>query len=253
VYTHVERHLALESLSGGTDLCTAFVGGVRVLPIYAGEIQGASLGAHVQSFSPDGTALLDTVGELVLTAPMPSMPIGFWNDPEQTRYRASYFELYPGIWRHGDWISINARGGCVIYGRSDATINRQGIRMGTSEIYRVVESLPEIIDSLIVDLELLGRTSYMPLFVVLREGSSLDDHVRQAINQALRRDISPRHVPDEIFAIPEVPYTLSGKKLEVPIRRILLGHPVAEALSQGAVRNPAALAFFVQLAERLNA
>jgi acetoacetyl-CoA synthetase len=251
VYANVNARLALESLSGGTDLCTAFVGGARVLPIYAGEIQGASLGAHVQSLGPDGEPLIDQVGELVIRAPMPSMPIGFWSDPNHARYLASYFEMYPGIWRHGDWIKINARGGCVIYGRSDSTINRQGVRMGTSEIYRAVESIPEIVDSLVVDLELLGRESYMPLFVVLREGAQLDDGLRGRIRQTLRRDISPRHVPDEIYVIAEVPYTLSGKKVEVPIRRILLGHPLAQAVSPGSLRNPAALEFFVQLAARL--
>lgn len=250
VYAHVNPRLALESLSGGTDVCTAFVGGARIQPIYAGEIQGASLGAKVQAYSPDGAPLIDTVGELVITEPMPSMPLYFWNDPGNVRYLASYFDVYPGVWRHGDWISINERGGCVIYGRSDSTINRQGIRMGTSEIYRVVEALPEVVDSLIVDLELLGRDSYMPLFVVLREGVALDAPLIERIRQALRREVSPRHVPDAIFAIPEVPYTLSGKKLEVPIRRILLGHPVSEALSTGALRNPAALDFFLRFAEQ---
>jgi acetoacetyl-CoA synthetase len=252
VYAHVNPRLALESLSGGTDLCTAFVGGARVLPIYAGEIQGRSLGANVQAFGPDGAPLIDEVGELVITEPMPSMPIYFWNDPAGARYRSSYFDVYPGVWRHGDWIKINARGGCVIYGRSDATINRQGIRMGTSEIYRVVEAIPEIVDSLIVDLELLGRDSYMPLFVVLRPGVTLDDGLRERIRQALRQAISPRHVPDEVVAISEVPYTLSGKKLEVPIRRILLGHPVEVALSEGSLRNPGAVEVFVEFARRLN-
>ncbi|HNP74033.1 MAG TPA: acetoacetate--CoA ligase [Kouleothrix sp.] len=251
VYAHVSPRLALESLSGGTDVCTAFVGGVRVQPIYAGEIQGASLGANVQAFGPGGRALVGEVGELVITAPMPSMPIAFWNDPGGARYRASYFDMYPGVWRHGDWIAINERGGCVIYGRSDSTINRQGVRMGTSEIYRVVEGLPEIADSLVVDLELLGRESFMPLFVVLRAGASLDEGLRQRIRQALRQEVSPRHVPDEIVAIDEVPYTLSGKKLEVPIRRILLGHPVGVALSAGSLRNPAALDFFLRFADRL--
>ena len=251
IYEHINPRLALESLSGGTDVCTAFVGGARIQPIYAGEIQGASLGAHVQSFDPGGRALLDEVGELVITAPMPSMPLRFWNDPGDARYLASYFDMYPGVWRHGDWIKINARGGCVIYGRSDSTINRQGIRMGTSEIYRAVESIPEIVDSLIVDLELLGRESYMPLFVVLREGAALDDALQTRIRQTLRREISPRHVPDAIFAIREVPYTLSGKKLEVPIRRILLGHSPEVALSAGSLRNPAALDFFLALAREM--
>ncbi len=164
VYDNINPHLALESLSGGTDLCTPFVGGVPTQPVYAGEIQGASLGAKVQAFNEAGEPVLDEVGELVITEPMPSMPLYFWNDPDMARYKASYFEMFPGVWRHGDWISFNERGGCVIYGRSDSTINRMGIRMGTSEFYRVVEAFEEIADSLIIDLELLGRESYLPLF-----------------------------------------------------------------------------------------
>ena len=248
IYAQVNSRLALESLSGGTDLCTAFVGGVRIQPIYEGEIQGAALGAAVAAFNEAGEPVIDEVGELVITRPMPSMPLYFWNDPGMVRYRESYFEMYPGIWRHGDWIEFNARGGCVIYGRSDATINRQGVRMGTSEIYRVVEALPEVADALVVDLELLGRESFMPLFVVLREGAVLDDRLRGRIRERLRREVSPRHVPDEIIAIEEVPYTLSGKKMEVPVRRILLGHDPARAANVGAMRNPAALDVFISLA-----
>lgn len=249
IYENVNRHLALESLSGGTDLCTAFVGGARTMPIYAGEIQGASLGAKVQAFNEAGQAVLDEVGELVITEPMPSMPLYFWNDPTNERYLASYFELFPGIWRHGDWIKFNERGGCIIYGRSDSTINRQGVRMGTSEIYQAVESLPDILDSLIIDLEALGRESYMPLFVVLREGATLDDDLKQQIRQKLRQDVSPRHVPDDIIAIEQVPYTLSGKKMEVPIRQILLGQDVEKAANLGAMRNPEAIQFFVDFAK----
>ncbi|MEM7539204.1 MAG: acetoacetate--CoA ligase [Chloroflexota bacterium] len=252
IYENVNKHLALESLSGGTDVCTAFVGGARTMPIYAGEIQGASLGAEVQAFNDVGEPVIDEVGELVLTKPMPSMPVFFWNDENNERYLGSYFEMYPGIWRHGDWIKINERGGCVIYGRSDSTINRQGVRMGTSEIYQAVESLPEIMDSLIIDLELLGRESYMPLFVVLREGAVLDDDLTQRLKQKIRSDISPRHVPNEVFVIDEVPYTLSGKKMEVPIRRILLGQDVEKAANPGAMRNPEAIGFFVALSEKLN-
>lgn len=251
VYNHVNPHLALESVSGGTDLCTAFVGGQRLSPIYAGEIQAACLGAHVQAFNEAGRPVIDEVGELVITAPMPSMPLYFWNDPDQTRYRASYFDMFPGVWRHGDWIKFNRRGGCVIYGRSDSTINRQGIRMGTSEIYRVVEGLPEIADSLVVDLEMLGRPSYMPLFVVLRPGVTLDDALKARLKRQIRQDISPRHAPDEIFAIAEIPYTLSGKKMELPIRRILLGEPADKVVNPGAMRNPAALHFFIQLHKQL--
>ena len=184
IYDNINPHLALESLSGGTDLCTAFVGGVRIQPIYRGEIQGASLGAKVQAFNEAGQPVLDEVGELVIAEPMPSMPLYFWGDPEMARYRESYFEMFPGIWRHGDWISFNERGGCVIYGRSDSTINRQGIRMGTSEFYRVVEAFDEVADSLIIDLELLGRESYLPLFVVLREDGTLDDALKAASSSA---------------------------------------------------------------------
>jgi acetoacetyl-CoA synthetase len=223
-----------------------------LLPIYAGEIQGAALGARIEAYDDAGEAVVDEVGELVITKPMPSMPIYFWNDPDRERYTGSYFEMYPGVWRHGDWIKFNERGGCVIYGRSDSTINRQGIRMGTSEIYQAVESLPEILDSLIVDLELLGRDSYLPLVLVLREGKELDGDLTARLKQKIRQDISPRHVPDEIFVIDQIPYTLSGKKMEVPIRRILLGHPVQKAANPGAMRNPDSLQFFIKLAEKLN-
>ena len=247
IYQNVNQELALESVSGGTDLCTAFVGGCRLLPIYAGEIQGPALGAKVEAYDENGETVLDEVGELVISAPMPSMPLFFWNDPENRRYKASYFEMFPGIWRHGDWIKFNDRGGCVIYGRSDSTINRQGIRMGTSEIYRAVESLPEITDSLVVDLELLGRKSFMPLFVVLAEGTFLDNALKGQINQKIRRDVSPRHVPNEIIAVDQIPYTLSGKKMEVPVRRILLGEDPDKAANPGAMRNPESIQFFVNL------
>ncbi|MCB8960107.1 MAG: acetoacetate--CoA ligase [Ardenticatenales bacterium] len=252
IYDNINRDLALESLSGGTDLCTAFVGGARNQPIYLGEIQGASLGAKVQAFNEAGEPVIDEVGELVITEPMPSMPIYFWNDPGMARYRESYFEMYPGIWRHGDWISFNERGGCVIYGRSDATINRQGVRMGTSEIYRVVESFDEVLDSLIIDLEFHGRASFMPLFLVLRDGAALDEELEQRIRQKLRADVSPRHVPDVMIAIDQVPYTLSGKKMEVPVRKILLGLDPHRAANLGAMRNPEAIDFFRDYAHRLS-
>lgn len=252
LYDNINRDLALESLSGGTDVCTAFVGGVRSQPIYAGELQGRSLGAAVRAFDDDGHELIDAVGELVITEPMPSMPVMFWNDPDMARYRASYFDVYPGIWRHGDWIRINARGGGVIYGRSDSTINRQGIRMGTAELYRVIESFPEVSDSLIIDLEMLGRESRLLLFIVLKEGKAFNDSLRRQIIQRLRRDISPRHAPDEIVPVPEVPYTLSGKKMEVPIRKILLGFDVETAVKASAMRNPESLDFFIAYARRID-
>ncbi len=251
IYDNINRDLALESVSGGTDLCTAFVAGCRLLPVYAGEIQCATLGARVEAFNKDGQPVIDEVGELVITKPMPSMPIFFWNDPGDLRYRDSYFDMYPGIWRHGDWIKFTPRGSCIIYGRSDSTINRQGIRMGTSEIYRVVESLPEIVDSLVIDLEILGGESYLPLFVVLAPGSVMDDALRRKILQKVRLDVSPRHAPNEIFEIEQVPYTLSGKKLEVPVRRILLGEPVDKAVNPDAMRNPESILYFEKMASTL--
>ena len=249
VYQHIQSDLALESLSGGTDLCTAFVGGARTLPIYAGVIQGASLGAKVEAYDANGKSLVDEMGELVITEPMPSMPIYFWGDDSQTRYQDSYFSMYPGIWRHGDWIKIDQQGGCVIYGRSDSTINRHGIRMGTGEIYEVVESFDEVADSLIVDLELLGRKSRLLLFLVLQPNAELSDQLTESMKQKIRQTISPRHVPDDLRQIDEVPYTLSGKKMEVPIRKILLGMDYGQAANQGAMRNPESLGYFISLAK----
>ena len=252
-YEEFAADAVLESLSGGTDLCTAFVNGIRTEPIYRGEIQGPSLGADVRSLDENGNELIDDVGELVIAQPMPSMPLYFWNDPDGERYRESYFAMYEGIWRHGDWLRITPRGGCVIYGRSDSTINRRGIRMGTSEIYRVVEAFAEVQDSLIIDLEMLGHDSYLPLFVVVQPNQELDDDLKRRICAALSEQISPRHVPDAILAIDQVPYTLSGKKMEVPIRKILLGLPRDVAANPGAMRNPESLAFFENYAEVLAA
>lgn len=251
VYDKVKRDIVLESISGGTDLCTAFIGGCPVLPVYAGEIQARCLGAKVEAFNEAGQSVVDQVGELVITEPMPSMPLFFWNDPDNRRYRESYFEMFPGIWRHGDWLKINQRGGCVIYGRSDATINRQGIRMGTSEIYQAVEGVAEVIDSLVVDLEALGQASYMPLFVVLQEGATLDEMLKEKIKGKIRQDISPRHVPDDIFAVPQIPKTLSGKKMELPVRKILLGYPVEQAANPDAMSNPESIQFFIDLAREI--
>lgn len=253
IYDNINADLALESLSGGTDLCTAFVGGARTMPIFAGEIQGAGLGAKVEAYNEAGEPVVDEVGELVITKPMPSMPLFFWNDAEMARYKSSYFEMFPGIWRHGDWIKFNERGGCIIYGRSDSTINRQGIRMGTSEIYRVVESFEEVVDSLIVDLEFRGRDSFMPLFLMLREGEALTDELQKKIKAKLRADVSPRHVPNEILLTEQIPYTLSGKKMEVPIRKMLLGLDIEKAANPGAMRNPESIAFFLNYAQQLAA
>ena len=251
VYAHVKSDLWLASISGGTDVCGCFIAGAPILPVYSGELQCRALGVNAQAYDTDGNSVIGVMGELVVTEPMPSMPIYFWNDPDGRRYRESYFEMYPGTWRHGDWVVINERGGVVIYGRSDSTINRQGVRMGSSEIYRVVEGLPEVLDSLVVDLEGLGGASYMPLFVVLREGVELDAALERKIKDAIRTALSPRHVPDAIFAIPDVPRTLSGKKLEVPVKKILMGVPVERAANPDSLRNPELLPFFVDLAAKL--
>lgn len=251
VYDHVKQQIWLASISGGTDVCSGFVGGSILLPVYAGEIQCRNLGANVQAFDEQGQPLIDEVGELVITAPMPSMPLYFWNDPTGKRYQESYFTMYPGIWRHGDWIQITSRGSAIIYGRSDSTLNRMGVRMGSSEIYRVVESLPEILDSLIVGIELAGGRYYMPLFVVLKEHQELDDSLKATIREKLRSSISPHHVPDEVFAIPEVPRTLSGKKLEVPVKKLLMGIPLDAAISTDAMSNPQSIHYFITFAERL--
>ena len=241
VYRHLGPDVWLFSTSGGTDLCTAFIGGCPTLPVYAGELQARSLGASVEAFDEAGQPVVEEVGELVITEPMPSMPLYFWNDPDGERYRSSYFDLYPGVWRHGDWIKITERGTAVIYGRSDSTINRGGVRMGTSEIYSVVEALPEVLDSLVVDV---GEA--MLLFLVMREGSGLDDELKARLRQRLREACSPRHVPDEIEAIAEIPRTLSGKKLEVPVKKILTGADPARVASRDSLANPEALDFFVQ-------
>jgi acetoacetyl-CoA synthetase len=251
VYERIKRDLWLASISGGTDVCTAFVGGCPLLPVYAGEIQCRCLGCAIYAFDEQGRPVQDQVGELVIAEPLPSMPLYFWNDPDGRRYRESYFEQYEGIWRHGDWCKITERGGVIIYGRSDATINRMGIRMGTSELYRAVEDIPEILDSLVVDLEGLGRASYMPLFVVLAPGAALDEALTQRIKAKIRALLSPRHVPDEIFAIADVPRTLSGKKMELPVKKILLGASPERAANADSMSNPQSLAFFVELAGRL--
>ncbi len=248
VYEHVGRDTWLFSTSGGTDVCTAFVGGVPILPVHRGELQARALGCAVEAWDEAGNPLTGEVGELVITKPMPSMPVFFWSDPEGERYRSSYFEMYPGVWRHGDWIEITERGTAIIYGRSDSTINRGGIRMGTSEIYRAVLSLDEITDALVVDVPRPDTEGWMPLFVVLREGETLDADLIRRIAARVREDCSPRHVPNEVHEVAEVPRTLSGKVLEVPVKRILMGTPPDEAASRDSLSNPAALDPFVELA-----
>jgi acetoacetyl-CoA synthetase len=251
VYEHVKKDLWLYSTSGGTDLCTAFVGGVPLLPVRAGELQARSLGGKIEAFDESANPVIDEVGELVITEPMPSMPIYFWNDPDGERYRESYFDVYPRVWRHGDWIKVKQNGACVIYGRSDSTINRGGIRMGTSEIYSAVEKVDEVQDSLVVDVPREGGNSFMPLFVVLKEGAELDDDLKGRIKHSIRENTSPRHVPDEIFEVPEIPTTLNGKKLEVPVKKILSGTPPEEAASKDSLSNPESLNRFAELAEKI--
>jgi acetoacetyl-CoA synthetase len=249
VYDHVGSDTWLFSTSGGTDLCTAFVGGCPIVPVYEGELQARALGAAIEAWDADGKPLIGEVGELVITEPMPSMPLYFWNDPDGTRYRESYFSMYPGVWRHGDWIEITERGTAIITGRSDSTINRGGIRMGTAEIYRVVLTVDEVVDALAVDIPRDGE-GWMPLFVVLREGVELDDALVARIRARIRDDCSPRHVPNEVVAVPEIPRTLSGKVLELPVKRILMGTPPEKAASRDSLANPGALDFFVAYAER---
>ncbi|RYF28189.1 MAG: acetoacetate--CoA ligase [Comamonadaceae bacterium] len=271
-----------DNISGGTDFCGAFIGGHRELPQVPGEMQARMLGAAVEAWDAEGRPVTDAVGELVCTQPLPSMPLYFWGDvregsaptrapgggdPLGPRYLASYFDMYPAghgrqpgggdgppslgaVWRHGDWLKVGKNGGCTIYGRSDATINRHGLRMGTSELYRAVEALPEVLDSLVIDLEYLGRDSYMPLFVALREGVELDEALRRRISDAIRTALSPRFVPDDIFAVAEVPRTLTGKKQELPIKKLLLGQPIEKVVNKDAMANPACLAWYVDFAQQ---
>ncbi|WP_156290323.1 acetoacetate--CoA ligase [Oceanobacillus salinisoli] len=248
-YDHVKKDLWIASASGGTDVCTAFILSVPTLPVHAGELQCRGLGAKIESFNDLGQPTMDEVGELVLTEPFPSMPIYFWNDNDGSRLYESYFNVFPGIWRHGDYIKVTNRGTCVIYGRSDATINRGGIRIGTSEIYRAVDQVKEVADSLIVDVPLRNGDSSTPLFVVMKEGYSLTDETKQAIKHQIRTQCSPRHVPTGIYVVEDLPKTLNGKKLEVPIKKILMGKPVEEVVNKGSLNNANALEYFVRFAQ----
>jgi len=247
-YESVKADLWVTSPSGGTELCAGLVGGSPLLPVYAGEIQTRLLGMDVHAWNDDGKEVFNEVGELVVTSPAPSMPLSFMNDPGDVRYRETYFERFPGVWRHGDFIKINDRGGCYIYGRSDSTLNRYGVRIGSAEIYRAVERLDEVADSLIVCLELPGGRFYMPLFVRLADNAVLDDALRARIEGKLRTDCSPRHVPDEIHQVEAIPYTLTGKKMEIPVRRILAGTPPEKAASREAMMVPAALDWYIEFA-----
>jgi acetoacetyl-CoA synthetase len=249
-YENVKRDLWLASVSGGTDVVSAFVAGCPLLPVYAGELQCRALGAAIDAFDDNGNSLIDQTGELVITEPMPSMPVFLWNDPDGERYRASYFDVFPGVWRHGDWIRITSRGTAVIQGRSDSTLNRLGVRIGTAEVYSAVESLPEVRDSLVIGLELPKGGYYMPLFVVLDEGVELDDELKRKINMAIRTHFSPRHVPDEILAVSAIPRTLSDKKMEVPVKKLFMGVPIDKAANVGATRSPEAVRSFAAMAQQ---
>jgi acetoacetyl-CoA synthetase len=248
IYEHVGSDTWLFSTSGGTDLCTAFVGGVPTLPVYRGELQARALGAAVESWDPEGHPHVGEVGELVITEPMPSMPLFLWGDEDGSRYRESYFEMFPGTWRHGDWIEITDRGTAIIHGRSDSTINRGGIRIGTAEIYRAVLESPEVVDALVVDLPKEGTDGVIELYVVLRQGAELSDDLRKTLARSIRERCSPRHVPDDVTAIAAVPRTLSGKVVEVPVKRILMGADPEKVVSRDSLANPEALDWFVGLA-----
>ena len=252
VYDAIKSDLWLASISGGTDIASGFVSCSPMLPVHAGEIQCRELGVAAFAFNEAGEPVIDEVGELVIVKPMPSMPVFFWNDEGGRRYRESYFEQFPGRWRQGDWIRFSAAGTSQIYGRSDTTINRFGIRIGTAEIYRVVEDIAEIRDSLVVDLEYLGRESYMPLFVVLQPGLMLTDELKARIATQIRTYGSARHVPSEIFQVEEIPRTLTGKKMELPVRKLLLGTPAERVASPDSMANPASFEYFVRFAEQLN-
>lgn len=251
VYDAVAPDVWLTSVSGGTDVATGFIKGAPILPVYVGELQCRGLGVAMAAWDDSGTPVIDEVGELVVTEPMPSMPLYFWGDPSGERYRESYFEMFPGVWRHGDFVTITARGTVVVHGRSDSTINRQGVRMGSADIYEAVERLPEVAESLVIGAELPDGDYYLPLFVVLAPGAVLDDGLRSRINDAIRREVSPRHVPDEIVEAPGVPHTLTGKRIEVPIKRLLQGHPVQDVVNLGALDRPELIDFYVAHARQV--
>ncbi|MBM7090370.1 acetoacetate--CoA ligase [Streptomyces sp. SID9913] len=250
LHDEVRDDLWIASVSGGTDVCSCFAGAVPTLPVYVGELQAACLGTDLQSWDPAGRPLTDEVGELVVTNPMPSMPVHFWNDPDGSRYHDSYFDVYPGVWRHGDWITVTSRGSVIIHGRSDSTLNRQGVRMGSADIYEAVERLPEIRESLVIGIEQPDGGYWMPLFVHLAPGATLDDALLDRIKQTIRRELSPRHVPDEVIEVPGIPHTLTGKRIEVPVKRLLQGTPLEKAVNPGSIDNLDLLAFYEDLARK---
>jgi acetoacetyl-CoA synthetase len=246
IYNEVKEELWLSSISGGTDVCSAFVGGNPFWPVYQGEIQCRALGCALEAFDDDGNPSVGKMGEMVITEPMPSMPVYLWGDKNYQRYKESYFEMFPGIWRHGDWTEITPRNGVIIYGRSDSTLNRGGIRIGTAEIYRAVDSIPEIADSLVVYLD-KNDQDLMPLFVKLNESHNLTDELSNKIKQTIRSSFTPRHVPDKIIEVDDIPYTISGKKMETPVKRILMGMDASKVINKDAMRNPEALDYFIKL------
>jgi acetoacetyl-CoA synthetase len=251
-YDNVKSDMFIMSGSGGTDVCTGFNGGVPTVPVFAGEIQGPHLGVAAYAFNEKGESVVDEVGELVITLPMPSMPVGFWGDGNNERYLESYFQDYPGIWRHGDFYKVNQRGGCFVLGRSDATLNRHGVRIGTAEVYRSLQKVAEVEDALIVNLDLAGGHFFMPLFVKLQSGLTLNEPIAEKIKKCIRDEYSPRHVPDKIYQVMEIPYTLTGKKMEIPVRRIMMSVPVAKAANLAAMANPTSLDFFVAYTRQQN-
>lgn len=248
IHDEVSPDMWIASVSGGTDVCSCFAGAVPTLPVHTGELQAPSLATDLAAWDPHGQPLVDEVGELVVTQPMPSMPVHFWNDPDGSRYHDSYFDMYPGVWRHGDWITLTSRNTVVIHGRSDSTLNRQGVRMGSADIYEAVERLPEIRESLVIGVEQPDGGYWMPLFVHLAEGAVLDDALRDRVKQTIRHSLSPRHVPDEIIEIPAVPHTLTGKRLEVPVKRLLQGTAMEKAVNPGSVDNAELLRFYEKIA-----
>ena len=249
VYKYVKKDIWLVSMSGGSDVCSAFVGGNPTLPVYAGEIQCRALGCDLHAYDEAGNPVQNDVGEMVIKSPMPSMPIYFWNDPDNTRYKESYFEMFPNVWRHGDWIKITPHQGVIIYGRSDATLNRAGVRIGTSEIYRAVDKISEVSDSLIICIEKQNGEFWMPLFVVMKDGQPLTVEVERKIKSTLREEYSPRHVPDEIITVADIPYTISGKKTETPVKKVFLGIAAEKVLSAGVLKNPKSMNAFIALAK----
>lgn len=252
VYEHIKKDVWLASMSGGTDVCSAFVGGNPLWPVHNGEIQCRALGCSLEAWDDDGKSVVNEVGEMVITKPMPSMPVYLWNDSDFSKYEDSYFSTFPGVWRHGDWIEITDREGVVIYGRSDATLNRGGVRIGTSEVYRAVDKVSEVQDSMIICVEKPGGKFYMPLFVVMKEGNQLTEALKKKINSTLRSDYSPRHVPDDIIEVPDIPYTISGKKTETPVKKILMGKDPDKVINTGALRNPESMNFFVNFYRTTN-